>query len=149
MPYRVPTEGASAAKPGMRTAASLPIARLCLASLFAMLSAGCGDRLQTAQPVDRERAIAALRTTLESWQAGGTPADLRERNPEIVAQDISWSDGARLLEYDLLELPQPVDANLLCSVRLRLAPAGGQPTERTVVYIVGTDPVLTVFRQMP
>ena len=122
----------------------------CIALLLSVpLITGCGGGLRTAEPVDPAAAIEALKATLETWKSGGTVDDLRQRVPEIVAQDMSWISGARLLDYALLGEPQAVDANLYCSVRLRLSEANGKPTEKSVVYIVGTDPVLTVFRQMP
>lgn len=113
------------------------------------LISGCGEGLSTADPVDPAIAVQALKTTLDTWKSGGTAADLRQRDPEIVAQDMSWVQGVRLLDYQVLDDQKAVDANLYCNVRLRLSNASGKPTEKSVVYIVGTDPVLTVFRQMP
>jgi hypothetical protein len=126
------------------------MARLLLwvATASIVLGSGCGPRLQTARPVDSPMAIETLRIALETWKSGGTAADLRHHRPEIVAQDRDWMQGTELKDYELLGEHEVADANLHCNVRLILAGPNGQSVEKSVVYIVGTDPVLTVFRKV-
>ena len=113
-----------------------------------VVSAGCGGGGPPADPVDSEQARETLEAVLASWQAGESPADWRDRSPEVVVQDMDWLRGARLKRFELLGPGEAVDANLHCQVKLWLEDPGGGETERTVTYEVGTDPVLTVFRQV-
>lgn len=109
---------------------------------------GCGpDGPPVAAPVEPEMARAALRSTLEAWKAGRKPADMMATDPPVVAQDMDWTAGTRLVGYELLD-DQPMDANLRANVKLTLHPTGGKETVKTVAYIVGTDPKLTVFRAL-
>jgi hypothetical protein len=109
---------------------------------------GCGSGVKTAAPVDPDLARKTLHITLESWKRGESPAELKQRSPAIIAQDFDWISGSELLDFEIAGPGQALDANLICPVKLILAGADGGTNEKTVDYIVGTDPVLTVFRKM-
>ena len=68
----------------------------------------------------------------------------------MTIQDFEWQRGAKLLDYKLLGDGQARDANLSIQVKLTLAPATGKSKnlEKTVYYLVGTSPSVTVFRDM-
>jgi hypothetical protein len=85
---------------------------------------------------------------MESWKSGESIDSLRQGTPEVVVQDMEWMQGAQLVDYEILGPGEAVDANLLCKVKLDLRDATGKTASKTVTYIVGTDPVLTVFRQI-
>ena len=124
---------------------------LCQAGLLAaalVVSPGCGGGGPSADPVDSDQARETLEAVLASWQAGESPADWRDRDPEVVVQDMDWMRGARLKRFELLGPGRAVDANLHCEVKLWLEDPDRGEMERTVTYEVGTDPVLTVFRQV-
>ena len=110
-----------------------------------LLLSGC-DGVYRSDPVIPELARETLRQALEQWQAGASAESMRERSPEIVVQDIDWSSGSKLIAFDLLEVGKPVDANLIAKVKLTLQTSAGKQQEKTVTYVVGTSPVLTVFR---
>lgn len=120
-------------------------ASLYVAVMLIVATTGCsGSRLA---PVEPELAKSTLIETLDTWKRGGTIQELRERVPEIVAQDISWSQGALLVDYRLMDDGRIEDANLFCQVELTLKLAGrDKPEQKNVTYVVGTAPVLTVFR---
>lgn len=106
---------------------------------------GCGGPL--VKPVDPEVARSTLKEVLETWKQGGSIAELKRKTPKIVVQEIDWSRGMLLQNFKLLEQGREEDANLFCEVELTLVPAvGGKPVKKTVIYVIGTDPVLTVFR---
>lgn len=108
--------------------------------------AGCSTG--PAHAVSPDVARETLQRVLEQWQAGATPESLQQQTPAITVQDMDWSSGAQLVAFEVLEGADPVDANLVARVKLKLrAPAGGE-TEKTATYLVGTSPVLTVFRDM-
>lgn len=106
---------------------------------------GCGE--QRAAPVDAALARASLQEVLDHWKSGGAIEDLRKREPEIVAQEALWSGGRKLLSYQLIGEGRVEDANWFCEVELTLANVkGDEPEKKTLTYVIGTDPVLTVFR---
>ncbi len=109
---------------------------------------GCGGPVR-AKPVQSDLARKTLAEVLDHWKSGGNIEELRKRKPEIVAQDFAWMKGLKLQEYRILDDGRSENANLRCEVELTLVPEdGGAPTKRTVNYLIGTDPVLTVFREV-
>lgn len=118
--------------------------KLCLA--LAILAPGCGPHRNA--PVNVQVAQQTLKETLEKWKQGSKPADLQAASPQIVVQDLDWSGGAKLLDFEMLGDGEPVDANLIGKVKLKLQSQEGKAAEKTVTYVVGTSPVLTVFRDM-
>lgn len=120
---------------------------LAILSVVCCGTIGCGNSKKAA-PVDPDKARSTLKVTLDAWKEGKQPSDLRARSPEIVAQDADWMRGMKLTEYEVLGEGDERDANLECPVKLRMVNAKGKAIVRTVTYIVGTDPVLTVFRKV-
>ncbi|VTR95636.1 Uncharacterized protein OS=Singulisphaera acidiphila (strain ATCC BAA-1392 / DSM 18658 / VKM B-2454 / MOB10) GN=Sinac_4926 PE=4 SV=1 [Gemmata massiliana] len=109
---------------------------------------GCSDGPRRAAPVEPDKALAALRSTLDVWKAGQKIESLGNENPPIVAQDFDWMAGAKLTEYKLLNDGTPEDANLRVQVQITVRDAQGRTATKTVTYVVGTDPKLTVFRAL-
>lgn len=109
---------------------------------------GCSGQ-QRAAPVDAELARATLTEVLDHWKSGGDLHELRARTPEIIVQELAWSGGQKLEDFQFVGEPRAEDANWFCDVELTLVPEnGGAPEKKTITYVVGTDPVLTVFRSM-
>lgn len=105
---------------------------------------GCG----ASHRVQPDIAVSTLRTALESWKGGETPDSLKKATPPIVVQDADWTSGAKLISFEIQEGGKPVDANLYAQVKLKLRDAAGTESDKTVTYVVGTSPALTVFRDM-
>ncbi|MGV3484450.1 MAG: hypothetical protein ACO1RT_08530 [Planctomycetaceae bacterium] len=92
-------------------------------------------------------AKATLVKVLEHWRQGGTIDELRQGTRPVVVQEAHWSNGQVLQEFNIVDDGRIEDANLFSEVELTLqAPGGGDAVKKTVTYVVGTDPVLTVFR---
>jgi hypothetical protein len=107
---------------------------------------GCGgDYSAAAHRVDPETARSTLNSVLDGWKAGDNPDAWQQKSPSVVIQDFDWKGGAKLLSYEILTT-EAIDANLHCQVKLSLISPTGNETEKTVTYLVGTSPVLTVFR---
>jgi hypothetical protein len=123
-----------------RTAFLLSLIVLCIA-------AGCA-RQQHAAPVDAELARKSLRQVLDGWKHGDDMAAFRQGSPSITVQDMDWTSGYKLLDYEIVGEGKYDDANLLCPVKLKLQDPKGTSLSREVTYMVGTDPVITVFREM-
>jgi len=106
---------------------------------------GCSGQ-ERAAPVDPPRAREALKTALERWKAGGRPEELQNGSPAITVQDFDWQGGQGLASFEVLGEGQYDDANLRIPVRLALQKPGGKTVTKQVKYVVGTSPVITVFR---
>lgn len=109
-------------------------------------AAGCGTSGPAA--VQPELARTTLTQVLDGWKAGQSPDAWRQQDPEIVVQDRDWTNGVELLGYEIVGPGEPRDANLYCEVKLKLKKGGQALVEESATYVVGTDPVLTVFRAL-
>jgi hypothetical protein len=123
---------------------------LCLsAGLFiAAALGGCGGGPYESAPVNAKLARETLDQVLTNWKKGESLDTLQNASPKIVVQDLDWSSGAKLIEYEIVGDGKEVDANLIAEVKLKLRDPRGKEFERNVKYVVGTSPVLTVFRDM-
>ena len=110
--------------------------------------AGCGSGVYQSAPVDEDVASDTLTQVLDSWKEGETPDSLQEQSPKITVQDFDWTSGMKLVSYEIVGEPKAVNANLIAKVKLNLEDKSGSASEKTVTYVVGTSPQLTVFRDM-
>ncbi len=122
----------------------------CLGALLALVLPGCSGA--AAHAVDPSRARDALVTALDHWKTGEDSKTLSSSTTPMTVQDFDWQGGAKLVDYQLLGEGQKRDANLSIKVKLTLAPGRGKGqgknVEKTVYYLVGTSPSVTVFRDM-
>jgi len=119
---------------------------ICCMMICTIMICGCGAEPRAA-PVDLAVARVTLKEVMEHWKSGGKIDNLRSRKPEVVVQEALWSEGRKLLNYSLVGEGRPEDANWFCEVELTLeSDAGNEPVKKKITYVVGTDPVLTVFR---
>lgn len=107
---------------------------------------GCGGYSPEAHRVDPALARKTLEEVLASWQQGATPESWQEKTPQVVVQDMEWKSGTKLKSFEIVGDGKAIDANLNCRVKLTFADGDDGERERTVLYYVGTSPVLTVFR---
>ncbi len=121
--------------------------RAIIAFAALVLISGCSGS-QRATPVDADRAREVLKTTLDGWKKGDTPAALNEGSPPITAQDLDWLAGAKLVDYAVTGEGKSVEANLYVPVTLTLKMANGKEAKKKVTYVVGTSPYLSVFRTL-
>jgi hypothetical protein len=105
-------------------------------------SAGCGYTAQDLA-LDEVRAREACTRFLTAWQEGRAPADLR---PDITGSDYDWKAGKKLVSFELLSDEVSDGTNLHIPVRLTLQAGDGRKSSSSAVYVVGTSPVVTVFR---
>jgi phage-related protein len=116
-----------------------------VAAVVGLLS-GCGSG---GQVMDDESVRATLTRTLDAWVAGTPARDLEQAEPSVIVVDHQWSEGARLVDYDMVGAGSFDGQTLRAQVELQLL----RPRERAAVktkaeYIVGTHPVITVVRAM-
>jgi hypothetical protein len=117
-----------------------------LVVLAALPLAGCWGTSR-AHAVDPPRAREALKAALEHWKGGQGPESLRSSTTPMTVQDFDWAGGARLIDYQILGDGKAMDANLSVRVKLVLG-RPGKAAEKTVWYLVGTSPSVTVFRDI-
>jgi len=114
---------------------------LLLGSMFLI---GCKPQ---AAPTNPNIAQQSLETMLKTWKDGGKSADLKSGQPEIIAVDDDWESGVKLKSYRSVGDPFDDGKNLHCTVELTLVTKAGREYKREIVYIVGTSPVITIFRR--
>jgi hypothetical protein len=113
--------------------------------LLVLSISGCSDQ-HLKYSVNVDQARETLVVALDGWRRGQSPGDLQGIDPAIVVQDADWLAGARLLAYEVDPEVEPQDANLMARVRLTLKGRDGRKSTKTVRYVVGTAPSLTVLR---
>lgn len=111
-------------------------------SLVMLAAAGCGYSAQNLS-LDKPAAEAACAAFLEAWRSGKKPADLK---PDIIVGDFAWEAGQQLASFEVLPNPTSDGTNLHITVRLWLKDADGKESQSAVTYVVGTSPVVTIFR---
>ena len=114
-----------------------------LAAALLATAAGCS---RSSAPVDAPRARQALVAALNGWRRGEAPAALQGASPALTVQDLDWMGGARLLDYQIAGDGREAGANLHIPARLTLRTPQGKELRKDVTYVVGTSPILTVFR---
>jgi hypothetical protein len=130
----------------MGTAARLYRLRCFVAAVLVGVPLGCGG----GQPaVDDVTVRATLTRTLDAWVAGKPPRDLELGDPSVIVVDHQWSQGTRLVDYDMVGAGTFDGQTLRAQVELQVL----RPRDRTAVktmaeYVVGTHPVITVVRAM-
>jgi hypothetical protein len=121
----------------------LPMSRLALWLGLVVALAGCqqGARGLSLDPAKaRESCTAAL----TAWKEGKKPADLK---PAIIVGDETWDAGKILTAFEVLPGEENDGTNLHIPVELTLKNDKGKESKSRVLYIVGTSPVVTVFRR--
>src|SRR6516162_5502314 len=91
--------------------------------------AGCGSGPYKSAPVNPDIARDTLNSAMESWKSGETIESLKADSPSIVVQDLDWSAGAKLLDYEVLDDGKPESANLVARVKLSLEDQDGATSE--------------------
>jgi len=119
---------------------------MCAIVAAALVFPGCSGEGQRAAAVNPPRAREALIKALESWKKGDKIDTLGSASPPIVAQDFDWMAGSKLVGYEVTGDGKDDDANLRIPVKLTLQTAQEKEVKKTVSYVVGTSPKLTVFR---
>lgn len=121
------------------------LTRLGLLACVALISAiGCGRNYA----VDGNLAQDKLKLALDAWRQGQTPEQLQAQGEQIAVQDPDWERGAKLSDYQILEVSEPEGPNLYCTVELSLEDPQGKPVKSSVRYCVTTNPNVTVFRAL-
>jgi hypothetical protein len=114
---------------------------LCL--IFVFVSTGC-----SRAPGKSKFSVAhdAMQQTLDYWKAGKSPADIKSESKLIVG-DTRWEKGLKLLDFQVDDSPKDDGRNYHFKNRLSVMGENGEVTQEQSMFIVATDPVVTVFRE--
>jgi hypothetical protein len=104
--------------------------------------AGCGGG---GAPATDESAREALIKALDAWKAGRTAEEMRHETPEVIVGDSHWKHGLRLVSYEIGS-GKFDGKNLRVPVTLTITQPPSGNRKLVVKYIVGTRPVVTIFR---
>jgi hypothetical protein len=107
------------------------------------ITAGCGHNARSLK-LDKEAARQSLSAFLDCWKSGGEADSLKTRSPAIIGRDTDWDNGKKLVRYNL-GAETDDGTNMHITTELVLA-GGGRQATKAVEYIVGTSPVISVFR---
>ena len=119
--------------------------RLGLVALLSigLLTFGCA-RPKVADANANDDALGILRVALEAWQAGDTPATLKEKE-DIVATDPAWMKGTKLTKFKIDEdHPRPSGYDVVIQAQLWLE--DGKKAPQSARFTVSTSPAQVVVR---
>lgn len=110
--------------------------------LLVLVSVGC-QRTANSLPLDPAQARNACMEFLTAWKDGKKAVDLK---PKIIGRDSDWEAGKKLESFDILPDERRDGPNLHLTVRRILKDDKGRAIKQEVLFVVGTSPVITVFR---
>ena len=113
--------------------------------LVCILHAGCSPG--AAPMSDAGKAKELLQTSLDAWRSGASLDDRRKASPPIYITEDLWRNGAKLSEYKLVGESEVLGSNIRFKVDLKCTIKSGKAMEKTVRYLVTTQPALTIVRE--
>jgi hypothetical protein len=115
-----------------------------LGLMFLVALAGCGAPSAQDLALDKDTARQSLTAFLDCWKNGGEPEALKSLSPAIIGRDTDWDNGKKLVKYTLgAESDDGTNAHITAELVVAM---GNNQSTTSVEYIVGTSPVITVFR---
>ncbi len=115
-----------------------------LVALTLML-AGCSP---TKAPMsDAAKAKELLQKMLGEWQSGTKLGEIRKLSPPVYVTEDLWRNGAKLDEFSLADDSEVLGSNIRIQVKLKCSSTNGKVDEKSVRYLVTTQPALTIARE--
>jgi hypothetical protein len=111
---------------------------------YVLLLTGC-DQGARSLALDKDQARESLNKFLQCWVDGGEAKSLSTQKPAIIGRDPAWDEGTKLLRYSLVQESSD-GTNLHITAELHFQGTGDETRSRHIRYVVGTSPVITVFR---
>lgn len=109
--------------------------------LVAFTLTGCKGP-PTVYPADPDAAKNALKQGLDAWKSGQTPGS----DPKIQFADSQWSEGRKLVSYEIQGDGERNGFDWQCRVKLVLQDSKGQQQEERAIYNISTKPKVVVVR---
>jgi hypothetical protein len=117
---------------------------LCVAAVF-FFQIGCAPA--TAPMSDAKKAKELLQSMLDEWKAGTSMDGMKHRDPPIYVIEDLWRSGNKLDNYTLVGESETLGSNIRFEVELKCNNESGKVIEKSVRYIVTTQPALTMVRE--
>ncbi len=117
-----------------------------VAALCAALGCNGGTGYAPSRPSDPALARQTLTIALDAWKSGSATQTLAEQKPQLYVGDEDWSGGCVLKNYQLIGDGEPYGTSVRFQVGLELAEKAGSPQQKSVRYVVATNPVCSVTR---
>ena len=111
-------------------------------ALLCVVMVGC-SRSARSLSLNQPKAKEACTAFLTAWKEGKKVGDLA---PKITGRDSDWETGKKLESFEILPEGRSDGTNLHLTVRRILKDAKGAEIKQEVAFVVGTSPVVTVFR---
>ena len=112
---------------------------------LAMLLVGCSPT--TAPMSDAAKAKELLQKMLGEWQSGTKLGEIKKLSPPVYITEDLWRNGAILDEFSLADDSEVLGSNIRIQVKLKCSSKNGKVVERSVRYLVTTQPALTIARE--
>jgi hypothetical protein len=112
---------------------------------MSFLLVGCASKGRNL-PLDKTLARESLIVFLDTWKNKQSAKLLKDRTPSIVGLDDDWDAGKKLESYEIVNMDRNDGSNVYAVVNLNFANADGAGKSRRVTYIIGTSPVVSIFR---
>ena len=107
--------------------------------------AGCGSKGRNL-PLDKSVAKESLIVFLDTWKNKQSVKALKDRTPSIVGLDDDWDAGKNLENYEILNMDKDDGSNVYAVMTLNFSNSDKAGKSRRVTYIIGTSPVVSIFR---
>ncbi|MDG3004359.1 hypothetical protein [Paludisphaera mucosa] len=117
-----------------------------LAPLLLLVAAGCDGSAPVA--ADEDQARKMLDQALSAWLKGESVEAAKGGSPPITVSDARWERGDALKKFEVEGGGKPSGSERAFTVKLWFADPKGKEVREQVVYKVGTDPIVTVFRSL-
>lgn len=122
------------------------VSRLAVAAAL-LTVVGCGARSARNLKLDKELAHNSLETCLKAWKSREKIESLTQLKPPMICRDSDWETGATLQDFKFVGVETDDGTNLHSAVELSMLDKYGREVRKSVKYVVGTSPSITVLRE--
>lgn len=109
------------------------------------LCSGCSKGARSLK-LDKDLAHKSFEQFLTAWRDGKSSKELQDQSPQIICNDFEWNSGKKLISFKILEDEFSDGTNLTLAAEITIAVDGRPTPPQKVEYVVGTSPVITIFR---
>jgi hypothetical protein len=109
----------------------------------ALTLSGCGNP-ELEQELDF--AQASVESALAAWKRGEPAESLKALPQPIEFHDDDWRQGARLMDYQIVQVYRDPDGSPRCAVRLTVQRGEREPEQVEEIYQIVTKPNVIIAR---
>lgn len=110
-----------------------------------LMTWGC-DQGARSLKLDKEVGRKALTEFLSLWKEGRSVGEFAVAHPQAAAADPDWEAGVKLVSFTVGNETDD-GTNLHIAVDMVLRATDGSESTQKITYLVGTSPVLSIFRK--